>query len=163
MRHLESLMGEEVFRDGLREYLKTYSFGNATWSDLIGFSMRGRPPICVKWSHVWVEEARRPEIYTTLDVMDGKISRLSFEQRDPARGNRQWPQELRLLIGYRDKTVPLKVSISRRDRRCAGCGGHAGAALRAAQRRRMGIRRLPSRSRRRSITSRTRCRSCPTR
>src|ERR1700752_2916274 len=36
MRHLESLMGEEVFRDGLRDYLKTYAFKNATWSDLIG-------------------------------------------------------------------------------------------------------------------------------
>ena len=107
MRHLESLMGEDVFRDGLREYLKTYSFGNATWSDLIRILDARTPTDLVKWSHVWVEEPRRPEIYTTLDVKDGKISRLSFEQRDPARGNRQWPQELRLLIGYRDKTVPL--------------------------------------------------------
>ena len=35
MRHLEHLMGETVFRDGLREYLKKYAFGNATWSELI--------------------------------------------------------------------------------------------------------------------------------
>ena len=35
MRHLEDLMGEAAFRDGLREYLKNHAFGNATWSDLI--------------------------------------------------------------------------------------------------------------------------------
>ena len=35
MRQLEMLVGEQRFRDGLREYLKTYAFGNATWPDLI--------------------------------------------------------------------------------------------------------------------------------
>jgi aminopeptidase N len=111
MRHLESLMGEDVFRDGLREYLKTYSFGNATWSDLIRILDARTPTDLVKWSHIWVEEPRRPEIYTTLDVNDGKIARLSFEQRDPSRSSRLWPQELRLQIGYRGQTIPLKVSL----------------------------------------------------
>ncbi|HEY0874754.1 MAG TPA: M1 family aminopeptidase, partial [Vicinamibacterales bacterium] len=35
MRHLEMLLGEDTFRDGMREYLKDYAFGNATWTDLI--------------------------------------------------------------------------------------------------------------------------------
>ena len=32
MRQLETLLGEESFRDGLREYLNAHTFGNATWS-----------------------------------------------------------------------------------------------------------------------------------
>ena len=35
MRQLELIVGEQAFRDGLREYLKRYSFGNATWLDLV--------------------------------------------------------------------------------------------------------------------------------
>src|SRR4029078_6802255 len=36
MRQLEGILGEEPFRDGLREYLRAHAFANATWSDLIG-------------------------------------------------------------------------------------------------------------------------------
>src|SRR5471030_1325445 len=32
MRHLESLLGEENFRDGLREYLRAHAYANATWA-----------------------------------------------------------------------------------------------------------------------------------
>ena len=35
MRQLEMMVGEDAFRDGLREYLKRYAFGNATWLDLV--------------------------------------------------------------------------------------------------------------------------------
>ena len=35
MRQLEMIVGEKALRDGLREYLKRYAFGNATWLDLI--------------------------------------------------------------------------------------------------------------------------------
>jgi len=35
MRQLELAVGERAFRDGVREYLKTYSYRNATWLDLI--------------------------------------------------------------------------------------------------------------------------------
>ncbi len=36
------MVGEGGFRDGLRDYLKRYTFANATWLDLVAFSMRGR-------------------------------------------------------------------------------------------------------------------------
>ena len=28
-------MGEDKFREGIREYLNTYAYSNATWNDLI--------------------------------------------------------------------------------------------------------------------------------
>ena len=69
MRHLEALMGEDVFRDGLREYLKTYAFGNATWSDLIAIlDARTPTPTSRAGASVWVEGAGRPTITTELDI-----------------------------------------------------------------------------------------------
>src|SRR5690348_3944470 len=35
MRQLELMLGPEKFRDGLREYLKEFQYGNATWLDLV--------------------------------------------------------------------------------------------------------------------------------
>jgi aminopeptidase N len=112
MRHLESLMGEDVFRGGLREYLKTYAFSNAAWSDLIGLLDALTPADLSAWSRIWVEEPRRPEIFTRLEVKGGAIAELSFEQRDPSDRSRLWPQELRVLVGYRDKVVPLMAAIA---------------------------------------------------
>ena len=43
MRHLEALLGEDSFRDGLREYLNAHKFGNATWTDLIAVLDRRTP------------------------------------------------------------------------------------------------------------------------
>ena len=35
MRQLEQMLGPDELRDGLREYLTRFAFGNATWTDLI--------------------------------------------------------------------------------------------------------------------------------
>ena len=35
MRQLETILGEDAFRDGLREYLRAHSSANASWPDLI--------------------------------------------------------------------------------------------------------------------------------
>src|SRR5918992_1006595 len=36
MRQLEMIVTPDGLRDGLRQYLQRYSYGNATWPDLIG-------------------------------------------------------------------------------------------------------------------------------
>ncbi|HYU79870.1 MAG TPA: M1 family aminopeptidase, partial [Vicinamibacterales bacterium] len=136
MRHLEALMGEETFHDGLREYLKTHAFGNATWNDLIDVLDKRTPVDLKTWSHVWVEEPGRPRIVTELVVTGGHITKLVFRQfpdqgrtsagavtnaREPASGttvrNRReepsviWPQELRVTLGYRDRSAQLVVPL----------------------------------------------------
>jgi aminopeptidase N len=101
MRHLENLMGEGPFRDGLREYLGKYSFANATWSDLIEILDRRTPTDLAAWSRVWVEERGRPTISTDLATRDGRIEALSFSQRDAAFDRSiVWPQQLRVTLGY---------------------------------------------------------------
>ena len=99
MRHLEALLGEESFRDGLREYLNAHKFGNATWNDLIEVLDRRTPADLRAWSKVWVEQPGRPTITTKLEVADGKITRLAFEQSDPMKRGVIWPQQLRVVLG----------------------------------------------------------------
>jgi len=99
MRQLETLVGSEGLRDGLREYLKKYSYGNATWSDLIAILDARTPEDLVAWSHAWVEERGRPTIQTNLKLSDGKIDRLSFTQRDPVKRGLIWNQRIQVAIG----------------------------------------------------------------
>src|SRR6185503_14867019 len=83
MRQLETLVGPDTFRDGIREYLRRYSFGSASWPDLIELLDRLTPEDLAAWSHAWVDEAGRPIIETELTVKDGRIARLALTARDP--------------------------------------------------------------------------------
>jgi aminopeptidase N len=120
MRHLEALMGEDVFRDGLRDYLKRYAFGNATWQELIAILDHRTATNLVEWSRVWVEEPGRPLIATQLELRGGRIARLAFTQSSEHRELQSrpgvWPQQLRVALGYPDRvehvTVPLNGATS---------------------------------------------------
>ncbi len=99
MRHLEAILGDDNFRDGLREYLKGHAFGNATWTDLIDV-LDARTPVDLKqWSHAWVDEPGRPTITTELTIRNGVVARLAFRQSDPRGRGLTWPQQLRVAIG----------------------------------------------------------------
>lgn len=61
MRQLERRIGEEMMQESLREYLKTYSFENARWDDLIGIIDKRTPQDIAAWSNVWVKTPGMPE------------------------------------------------------------------------------------------------------
>ena len=115
MRQLETLVGSEGFRDGLREYLKKYRYGNATWPDLIAILDSRTPEDLASWSHTWVEERGRPVIRTELSLSDGKIRTLAFTQRDPfpSRGL-TWNQRFQVAVGGANTTlVPVQLKSAR--------------------------------------------------
>ena len=78
------MLGPDAFRDGLREYLTRFAFGNATWTDLIGILDARTGEDLAAWSRAWVEQAGRPTIATDLVTANGKMSRLSFYAIGPA-------------------------------------------------------------------------------
>ena len=109
MRQLETLVGAEPFRDGLREYLRAYAFGNASWPDLIEILDRRTPEDLAAWSRAWVEERGRPIITTEVQLANGKIRSLAFTQRDPYTKRRlTWNQRIRVAVGD-EKTTTLPV------------------------------------------------------
>src|SRR3954464_2292132 len=113
MRQLETLVGSDNFRDGLREYLTKHSFGNATWPDLIAILDGRTPEDLAAWSHAWVEERGRPTIDTELSLSDGRITRLVRRQSDPypARGLR-WNQRIQVAVGSEEGTTLLPVQLN---------------------------------------------------
>ncbi len=114
MRQLERLVGADRFRDGLREYLQTFRYGNATWPDLIDILDRRADAGLAAWSAVWVEEPGRPVV--AIERLDDTErigdDRLRVSQRDPHDQGRLWPQQLELLLSYDDRDVRMPVSLS---------------------------------------------------
>jgi aminopeptidase N len=117
MRQLETLMGAEAFRDGLREYLRKYSYGNATWTDLITMLDDRTPEDLAAFSRAWVEERGRPVIRTDTRFSNGRIARLSFTQQDPYpdRGL-TWNQRFTVAAGAQTVTaIPVQLNAARVD------------------------------------------------
>jgi len=118
MRHLESRVGPETFREGLQEYLQTYSYGNATWPDLIEIMDRRTPEDLTTWSRVWVEEPGRPEITVERDGDDVVLS-----QSDPRGRGLTWPQTLGVRLGYDARDTLVVVESRGEPVRLVGMGG----------------------------------------
>lgn len=112
MRQLETLVGPDAFQDGLREYLRRYSFANATWTDLIALLDSRTPEDLADWSHAWVDEAGRPIVTTELQVANGTIQHLAFVQRDPiVRRGLTWTERMQVAIGHAGRIVLLPVEL----------------------------------------------------
>jgi aminopeptidase N len=62
MRELETMLGESSFREGLREYLKRYSFRNATWDNLIAILDARTASNLRTWSRKWIDTPGRPKV-----------------------------------------------------------------------------------------------------
>lgn len=111
MRQLELLMGEEAFRDGLREYLTTYAMGNATWPDLIAIFDRRTPADLVAWSRAWVEERGRPRVHVDVTTPMPGTTSVQVRSEDPMNRGLVWPQMLSLVIGAGDRATSVDVSL----------------------------------------------------
>jgi aminopeptidase N len=116
MRQLELIVGADRFRDGLREYLKRYAYGNATWLDLVRILDARTPADVTAWSRAWVEERGRPAF--TADVRlaaDGRLASVDLSQRDSLGRSLVWPQRLRIALGYPGsvRELPLYLTQAR--------------------------------------------------
>jgi aminopeptidase N len=105
MRQLERILGPERLQEGLRVYLQQFSFGNATWLDLIHVLDDLTPLDLAAWSRAWVEEAGRPSIRTEVE---GR--RIAFVQTDP-----RWTQHMEVLVGASGSArfVPVDLQNAR--------------------------------------------------
>jgi aminopeptidase N len=102
MRQLETIAGETGFRDGMREYLKKYSYGNATWLDLVAILEARNKGKVAGWSKAWVEQRGRPDIAVKVDG-----ARVTLTQKDPLGRGVVWPQRLEVLIDGERRDVEM--------------------------------------------------------
>ncbi|MEM7357118.1 MAG: M1 family aminopeptidase, partial [Acidobacteriota bacterium] len=111
MRHLELLLGEADFRDGIREYLEGHRYANASWPDLIEVMDTRTDRDLRAWSATWVNEPGRPTVSADLEVEDGTIAALTLRQTDPHDNGRAWPQKLQLLLGQGAEEHRIDVDL----------------------------------------------------
>ncbi|RPD45958.1 aminopeptidase [Hymenobacter sediminis] len=115
MRQLERLMGEEPFRQGLQEYLRKYSFGNATWPDLIQILDERTPADLRAWNQVWVNQPGRPIFDYQLQTKDGSSTEVVITQQAEDKSDRLWPQLFEVLLVYPDgRTKEMTVNMNQR-------------------------------------------------
>ena len=88
MRKLEEITGEVAMQEGLREYLKSYSYNNADWNDLIEILDRQSTIDLRSWSKIWIEEPGMPEYTFSKDSVN------YLQQSDPYGNSRLWPDKM---------------------------------------------------------------------
>ena len=110
MRQLELIVGATPFRDGVREYLKTFARGNATWTDLVRILDARTPTDLAAWSRAWVEERGRPRFETRLRIDHGRIDELTLAAADPLNRGLVWPQHLKVDVWWDTSARTLPVS-----------------------------------------------------
>ena len=112
MRQLEALVGQDNFRSGIREYVRTYADGNADWNDLVEILDRTTELDLKQWSQVWVNSPGRPVItgrvlYDDLD----RISSFDLEQQAEDGSDNVWPQVFDVALVYPDSVHTLKAGM----------------------------------------------------
>ena len=137
MRQLERLLGEEPFRDGLREYLQSHAFANATWPDLIALLDGARRKTWRRGAAPgWRKPGARPS-RRSCGSPTGASPRSRSRSRDPLpRRGLLWNQQLQVVVGSSQGSAHAAGQAGRP--RHGGARGRrsAGARLRAADRRR---------------------------
>jgi len=110
MRQLECLMGADAFRDGLRDYLKKFAGGNATWPDLIQALQLHTKLDLTAWNEVWVNGAGRPKFTYELRTKNGKIADLMVRQQGEDGSKRVWPQKFRIALFGKGEMQEVEVN-----------------------------------------------------
>jgi aminopeptidase N len=114
LKQLEFRIGPDVFRDGLRSYLKEHAYSNAEWSDLIaafkaaGTNAPGKslttddhPTSDIDaWADAWIKHRGMPQVDVTWSCSNGKIDHLVLTQHDVLPEGRLWPISNQITLNY---------------------------------------------------------------
>ena len=111
MRQLEAIMGAQNFQNGLQEYLRTFSFDNATWDDLIVLLDKRTDLDLQSWSQAWVKEAGMPWLKGELVTKDGKVSSYELVFQNKTSSGNIWQENSQLLTSSNGHIIkyPLKI------------------------------------------------------
>lgn len=108
MKQLEIMIGENSLRQGLRDYLESYSYKNASWEDLVEILDRITTHDLSAWSDAWVKKAGRPLV--SISYIDTPLgSQFTIEQLDKSGGGNVWQQAWNVTFDYQGGPVAYSV------------------------------------------------------
>lgn len=110
MDKMVEMLGDSLFRAGIREYLNRFAYGNASWDDLIEILDNHSDFNLKHWSNVWIKEPGRPHLFI---ASNGD----SFEtwEEDPLGRDLSWgkqPLEFDLVPDPRGEVYGLVIPDS---------------------------------------------------
>ena len=105
MEMLVRVLGEEAFREGIRAYIQSFPYGNATWDELIEILDRYTEVDLRSWSNAWVGEKGMPELTATIEGDE-----LVVRQQDAWRRGLIWPQQLAYLLYNNGETQLVELN-----------------------------------------------------
>ena len=111
MRQLESVLGKELFREGMRTYIKAFANDNAEWNDLITILDDKTDEDLREWSEVWVNQSGRPIISETIRYEDDKIASFELSQIAEDGSAKLLPQSFQIALKYKDRLEILEANI----------------------------------------------------
>jgi aminopeptidase N len=85
LKQLRHLLGEEVFRQGVHNYLVKYSYQNATLDDFIGSLGEAAHRDLSGWTKEWLYQAGVNTIAADFSCAGGKISAFTLRQSAPVK------------------------------------------------------------------------------
>ena len=106
LEKLIGIMGEEVFKEGIHEYLTTFAYGNATWDNLIGIFDSKTSADLATFSDTWVNQCGMPHI-----IFSTEGDTLVVRQSDPYDRGLVWQQSVEaMIIGERSQMVTIDIT-----------------------------------------------------
>lgn len=99
MRQLEYLLGEEAFKEGIQEYIKTYQNSNADWPELVAILDKKVGGSIKNWSDVWVNSAGRPIFYEEIELNEkGNVTKFVIHQKTEDGSDKIWTQSFKIRL-----------------------------------------------------------------
>ncbi|MGG9971840.1 M1 family aminopeptidase [Ferruginibacter sp. SUN002] len=130
MHQLELLIGEENFRKGIQDYIKTYKGGNADFSQLIEQFKKYTTADLDYWLEGWVKKQGRPIIHYTIDTTGGIINQFSFTQYGEYDTKRILPQQFDMMLYYDSSTTEtIHVNMTKASQKISEIIGKKAPAL----------------------------------
>lgn len=116
LRMLEQYIGPVVFRDGVRDYLRTHAYGNADTKDLwIALSKVAHQPV-PELMNGWIFQPGFPLITAEVRGQELRLSQQRFTylaQKPPLDQRWQVPIQIRLVLG--DRTEHRQLLLTERE------------------------------------------------
>jgi aminopeptidase N len=113
MQQLENIMGTSNFQKAVREYLKTYYNGNATWNQLVSILDKYTNESLKQWSKVWVYESGMPSYDAEVQYINGEIKSFVIKQNNKSKNI--WNQYATVRLFYGSRVEEQKVYLNKKE------------------------------------------------
>ncbi len=97
LKQLHFFVGEEGFKNGLRDYFQRYAFMNTKRQDFIGAIAKASKTDLTEWTSKWLQTAGPNRVTLVPECEDGKLERMTVQQMPSVSGSLS-PH--RSLIGF---------------------------------------------------------------